>query len=79
MKSGRKSCVLQDSSHHKSMKIKQYFKQTAFPLMGAPGVNFISKFLGAEIVRGQRLIEGCTYCIGRELNHIKFQNWLWAF
>ena len=52
MESGRKSCVLQDSTHHKSMKIKQYFKQTAFPLMGAPGVNFISKILGAEIVRG---------------------------
>ena len=45
--------------------------------MSAPGVNFISKFLGAEVVRGQRLKEGCTYCRGKELNHVK--NWSWSF
>ena len=44
--------------------------------MSAPGVNFISKFLAAEVERG--LKEGCAYCRERELNHIKFQNCSWS-
>ena len=61
------------------MKTKQYFRQTVFTLMSVPGVNFISKFLGAEVVRGRCLKEGCAYYRGKELNHIKFQNWSWSF
>ena len=39
------------------------------------GINLISRFLGAVVVRGRRLKEGYAYCRRRELNHIKFQNW----
>ena len=49
--------------------------QTLFTIMNAPDVNFISKFLGAEVIRGPRLKEACAFCKGTELNHIKFQNW----
>ena len=45
--------------------------------MSAPGVNFISKFLRAEVVRVRRLKEGCAYCRGKELDHVK--NWSWSF
>ena len=31
--SAKKSRLLKDSSHHKTMKTKQYFKQTVFSLM----------------------------------------------
>ena len=33
-------------------------KKNEFHLMSAPCVNFISKFLGAEVVRGRRLKDG---------------------
>ena len=51
------------------MKTKQYAfqkKKKEFHLMSAPSVNFISKFLGAEVVRGRRLKDGCAYCRERE-------------
>ena len=60
-----------------SMKTKQYLQQTVLTLMSAPSVNFISKFLGAEVVRGRLLKEGSAYCRGKELNHVK--NWSWSF
>ena len=60
--SGQNSWVLQDSSHHKIMETEQYFPNfLIFPLMSAPGVNFISKILGAEVgaslKRGLRLLQ----------------------
>ena len=58
------------------METRQYFKQTVFPLMSGPDVNLISKFLVAEV---RSVKEGCTYCRVRELNHVKFQNWLQSF
>ena len=47
--------------------------------MSPPGVNIISEFLGAKVIGGSRLKEGGAFCKGTELNHIKFQNWLWSF
>ena len=47
--------------------------------MSALSVNFILEILGAEVVRGRRLKEGCAYCRGKELNYVKFQNWPWSF
>ena len=61
------------------MKTKQYFNQNVFTLMSALSVNFILEILGAEVVRGRRLKEGCAYCRGKELNYVKFQNWPWSF
>ena len=45
----------------------------------SPGIDWISKFLGATPLTGWRLKEGCSYCRGKELNYIKFQNWPWSF
>ena len=52
------------------MKAKPYFPY---------GINLNLKFSGAVVARGQHLKEGCAYCRGRELNHIKFQHWSWWF
>ena len=52
------------------MKAKPYFPY---------GINLNLKFSGAVVARGQHLKEGCAYCRGRELNHIKFQHWSWSF
>ena len=61
------------------MKTKQYFIQTLFTLC-APSVDFILKFLGAEVVRGRSLkreivyvtIESPAFCIFLYLADVHF-------
>lgn len=62
--------IIRLESLYKSMKAKPYFPY---------GINLNLKFSGAVVARGQHLKEGCAYCRGRELNHIKFQHWSWSF
>ena len=58
--------------------MKSIYKITVLPLISTASLYLIANLLGQVLIRGQRLKEGGAYFKVREIDHIKFQNFVFV-